>query len=78
MPFLDAVSRGLGELAHRRPADLRLPLQSIVFLVARYAAQGDAELAEVAGGTARSAHARVERHLVDVACRLVLGKPGPA
>ncbi len=75
--FLDFASRGLGALAGRRPADLRLPLQSVVFLVARYSVQGDEELGVVAGSAGRAAHARVERHLVDVACRLILGTPGP-
>lgn len=76
--FLDFASRGLGALAGRRPADLRLPLQSVVFLVARYSVQSDEELGVVAGTTGRAAHARVERHLVDVARRLVLGTSSPS
>ena len=73
--FLDVASRGLAAMSGRRPAELRLPLQSIVFLVARYAVQGEEELALVASTSERAAHAKVERHLVDVACRLVLDQP---
>jgi len=72
MAFLDLASLGLASAANRLPSDLRLPLQSVVFLVARYAVQGDEELAAVAGTNKRSAQSRVERHLVDVACRLIL------
>jgi AcrR family transcriptional regulator len=70
--YLDVASHGLGHLAGRRPSELRLPLQSIVFLVARFAVQSESELALVAGGAPSAVHARVERHLVDTALRLLL------
>jgi AcrR family transcriptional regulator len=76
LTFLDVASRGIASLVGRKPHELRLPLQSLVFLVARFAVQGDAELALVAGGTTGKASiARVERHLVDVAQRLLLDSP---
>lgn len=75
MAFLDVASHGLARLTGRRASELRLPLQSVVFLVARFAVQGDAELAAVAATTERAAHARVERHLVDVARRLLIHQP---
>ncbi|MGH7284725.1 MAG: TetR/AcrR family transcriptional regulator [Polyangiaceae bacterium] len=66
----DALALRLG-----RPAiELRLPLQSIVFLIARYAAQAEGELCVVAGFSAREkekARAAVEAHLVEVALGLL-------
>ena len=70
---LDVVSAVVGARLERPPAELRLPLQSVVFLVARYAAQDEGETAAVVGVPAREKrHAReaVEAHLVHVALDL--------
>jgi AcrR family transcriptional regulator len=70
---LDLVSTAVGARLGRSPEELRLPLQSVVFLVARYAAQADAETAAVVGLPARDkrkAHEAVEAHLVGVALAL--------
>ena len=70
---LELVSGAVGERLGRPPAELRLPLQSVVFLVARYAAQSDAEMAAVVGVPAREkrrAGEAVEEHLVGVALAL--------
>lgn len=70
---LDVVSVAVGARLGRSPAELRLPMQSVVFLVARYAAQADAETAAVAGLAARErrkAHDAVEAHLVSIALSL--------
>lgn len=75
LSFLDGASTGLAQLTGRKAHELRLPLQSVVFLVARYAVAAEGELAQVAGGSARTAHALVERHLVEVAARLLLDSP---
>jgi hypothetical protein len=67
------VSTAVGVRLARPPAELRLPLQSVVFLVARYAAQDEGETAAVVGVPAREKrHAReaVEAHLVRVALDL--------
>jgi AcrR family transcriptional regulator len=67
---LDLVSHAVSATLERPPAELRLPLQSVVFLVARYAAQNDFEMAAVAGMPARDKRAvldAVETHLVRVA-----------
>lgn len=67
---LDVVCTAMGARLGRAPRELRLPLQSVVFLVARYAAQDEAEMAAVAGVPAREkrkAVAAVEEHLVRVA-----------
>jgi hypothetical protein len=51
-----------------------LPLQSLVFLVARYAAQAESELMLVVGSRAKTkadALAKVEDHLVVVALGLL-------
>ena len=72
---LDVVSTAIGARLGRPVGELRLPLQSIVFLVARYAAQDERELAAVVGVPAsdrRRAVEAVERHLVGVA-RSLLG-----
>ena len=64
----------------RPAASLRLPLQSLVFLVARYAAQDPTELAEVAGlpaGDPGAVVAAVEAHLIDLA-RAALALPAPS
>lgn len=70
---LDLVSAAVGARLRRPASELRLPLQSVVFLVARYAAQADAEAAAVVGLPGRD-KARVqealETHLVDVALSL--------
>lgn len=70
---LDVVSTAVGARLERPPSELRLPLQSVVFLVARYAAQDEGEMAAVVGVPAREKrHAReaVEEHLVRVALDL--------
>jgi AcrR family transcriptional regulator len=70
---LDLVSTAVAARLGRPAAELRLPLQSVVFLVARYAAQADAETAAVLGLSARdrrAAHDAVEAHLVSVALSL--------
>jgi AcrR family transcriptional regulator len=70
---LDLVTTTLSSTLARPASELRLPLQSIVFLVARYAAQGEAEMAAVAGMSSRDKRAAldaVETHLVRVAVEL--------
>jgi hypothetical protein len=70
---LDVVSTVVGARLERPPSELRLLLQSVVFLVARYAAQDEGETAAVVGVPAREKHrAReaVEAHLVHVALDL--------
>ncbi|HEX7667627.1 MAG TPA: TetR family transcriptional regulator, partial [Polyangiaceae bacterium] len=74
LDMLYTVTNGLGARLGRAPDELRLPLQSIVFLVARYAAQAENELCLVAGMPAKEkarAKAAVEAHLVDVAYGLL-------
>ena len=70
---LDVVSTAVGARLERPPSDLRLPLQSVVFLVARYAAQDERETAAVVGVPVREKHRvreAVEAHLVRVALDL--------
>jgi AcrR family transcriptional regulator len=70
---LDVVAGAVGARVGRPPRELRLPLQSVVFLVARYAAQDEGELADVVGVPPREKHraqAAVEAHLVRVAVDL--------
>lgn len=83
VPFLDTVSGVLGALTNRSPASLRLPIQSAIFLVVRYAITSERELTQLAGASA-DAHApqdetpaaivAVEVHLAEAALRL-LGLP---
>jgi AcrR family transcriptional regulator len=70
---MDLVSTAIASRIDRRAADLRLPLQSLVFLVARYAAQAESELLLVVGSTNKNkpeALAKVEDHLVQIALEL--------
>jgi AcrR family transcriptional regulator len=69
VPFLDEISELLGGALGRPGSELRLPIQSVVALVARYAISTDRELAIVVGvEKVRCAEAEraVEDHLVDV------------
>jgi AcrR family transcriptional regulator len=70
MSALDVVSSMLGARLDRPASELRLALQSVVFLVARYAAQDEEELAAVVGlprRERRRAVEAVEAHLVRLA-----------
>jgi AcrR family transcriptional regulator len=73
MTALDVVTTALGARLGRPPGELRLALQSVVFLVARYAAQDERELAAVVGvpiAERRRAVEAVEAHLVELALGL--------
>ena len=74
IPFLDRASHSLAPLVGRDAASLRLPLQSVVFLVGRYAISADDELLAMTGTTAsgQAAAEAVEDHLV-AASRALLG-----
>jgi AcrR family transcriptional regulator len=70
---LDVVSTAVGARIGRPASELRLPIQSLVFLVARYAAQDERELAAVVGVPVREKkrlYEAVEAHLVGVALHL--------
>lgn len=88
VPFLDTVSSALGALTDRSPASLRLPIQSAIFLVVRYAITSERELTQLAGAAAAGHESRadapaaivaVEEHLIEAALRLLAlpasGKP---
>jgi AcrR family transcriptional regulator len=77
-PFLELASERLAPLVARPARALRLPLQSIVFLVARYAVQSDEESAVVTGESAKAAPRAIERHLVELATTLLLSPPKTA
>jgi len=64
---MSVVTKVVGSQLGRRPEALRLPLQSIVFLIARYAAQAESELVLVVGIPSKEkALVHVEDHLVRV------------
>ena len=66
LPFLKEVSALLSGVSSQGPDSLRLSLQSIVFLIVRYALMSDQELPLVTG-TGEEARLSVEDHLVFVA-----------
>ena len=75
--MMELVSTAVAARIGRPAVDLRLPLQSLVFLVARYAAQAEGELLLVVGLPANGGNknktealAKVEDHLVQVAMQL--------
>lgn len=76
VPFVDRSSELLGFLTGRPASALRLPLQSAVFLVVRYAVSSRTDLAAVAGLPAREPEEKVlcavEEHLVEAISRLLL------
>jgi len=76
-PFLEQVSEYVGAVAGRPADEMRLPIQSVVMLTARYAISTDEELAFLVGleGARPEDVARaVEDHLVDAA-RVLLPLP---
>ncbi len=72
LPFLDQVSQLVAPSSGRSAEELRLPLQSLVFLHGRYAI-ADADELMLVTGTSSSADAvrAVEDHLVATARRLL-------
>ncbi len=83
LPFLDKVSALLASVTGRPAPLLRLPLQSSVFLIVRYAITSERELGHIVGeasaglsprGDTPVALVAVENHLVDASLRL-LGLP---
>jgi AcrR family transcriptional regulator len=85
VPFLDTVSEVLGGLTSRPARTLRLPIQSAIFLVVRWAITSEREIGQLAGDAAKlhkprnnmsAPLAAIEDHLVDATLRL-LGMPPP-
>jgi AcrR family transcriptional regulator len=86
LPFLDNISEILGGLVDRPARAMRLPVQSVIFLIVRFAITSERELTALAGEAAKLAKPRkdapapivaIEDHLVDAAVRL-LGLPAIA
>ncbi|MCA9575855.1 MAG: TetR/AcrR family transcriptional regulator [Polyangiales bacterium] len=76
VPYLDAASSLLSGYGGVPAPALRLPLQSLVFLVGRYAISGEAELAASTGAhDAEAARAAVAEHLVALALSTLLPPP---
>lgn len=72
--FLDACSHVLGARAGRPAVELRLPLQSAMFLLARYAVQDERELRITLGADAKERvenSTAVEDHLANAALELL-------
>jgi AcrR family transcriptional regulator len=67
LPFLREASELLGAALERDPQALRLPLQSLVFLISRFAASTQAELEALTGRRSIEAVREVENHLVATA-----------
>lgn len=85
LPFLDTISEVLGQLAGRPARMMRLPIQSALFLVVRFAITSEREITAIAGEAVKNTKPRkdvpppivaVEDHLVDATLRL-LGLPVP-
>lgn len=70
LPFLSKASELLGAALGRPAGELRLPLQSIVALTARYAVSSERELEGIVGSGGSTGEA-VESHLVEVALALL-------
>ncbi len=75
VPFLAQSSQIVAALTGRSAEALRLPIQSVVFLVTRYAIAGKADLAAVVGAPARAPEAEIlsaiEEHLVAASLSLL-------
>lgn len=67
LPFLDLGVSLFSSSTGRSPVELRLTLQSLVFLVGRWAVANQREASAVAGIRGAAAFEAIEDHLVDVA-----------
>lgn len=63
LPFLDTASEALSLQLDRTPAEIRLIIQSVLFLMTRYALTSIDELALVAGVSSRQPEALILRHV---------------
>src|SRR5690554_2422676 len=71
-PFLEAAASSLGASLGRDPKELRLSLQTMIFLTARYVAASPADLLVAADEEElEQAYANIEEHLVSVAKSLL-------
>lgn len=85
LPFLDKFTEVLGALLGKAPKALRLPAQSAIFLVVRYAITSEREVTAIVGEAAEPtsrtdaspAVVAVESHLVESVLQLI-GFPLPA
>jgi len=87
VPFLDTSSEVLGGIVGRPAASLRLPVQSAMFLVVRYAITSEREIAALVGAAAigvtpradaSAAIVAVESHLVEAVFSLLgIAPPRP-
>ena len=79
LPFLDAGATLFAAQTGRTEGELRLVLQSLVFLVGRWAITSPREAAAVAGVKGeKAAFAAIEDSLVDTARRMLSGPTSPA
>jgi len=77
-PFLKNLSLALAAASGRPAADWRLPVQSLTFLISRYALSEDSELAFFTGVVdPRGQLSAVEDHLVACATQLLILSPNP-
>jgi AcrR family transcriptional regulator len=74
LPFLNATSRLFGDATGRPAEELRLPLQSLVYLTVRHALNTEEELRLITGCNDAPEDAVLE-HLIDTAHRLIPGIP---
>ena len=65
-PFLESVPQFLAPFSHQTTEQLRWSIQSLVFLVVRYALSSDEELARLAGNSNKPAE-QAEAHLISLA-----------
>jgi len=77
-PFLKNLSVALAVTSGTAAAQWRLPVQSLTFLISRYALSEDSELAFFTeGADSQSPHRAVEDHLVACAMQLLALSPNP-
>lgn len=71
VPFLQQGSELLSAMTGRPAAELRLPLQTLSFSIARYGISTQDGLEMFSGKTGEDAVRAVEQHLIDTAIRLL-------
>jgi AcrR family transcriptional regulator len=69
--YLDVASHAVSSLVGRRPEELRVPLQGLMFLLTRLAVTDERELEVIAGESGRAREA-LERYVGDVAVATLL------
>lgn len=74
-PFMDQITKRLGQIIGTEPAELRIPLHSCVTLVGRYAVSSDAELMRLTGADSVDEAERLTEESLRQTVRMLMRLP---